>query len=204
MSIDVRSVLRHQAPCAGPLGVAIAIGLLVIGSIGFAPSAALADQPQCLQGSMPPTLVPDGPGACFGPASDHASIGARQLGFVFFFNVHGENDFLRLNPDGTLFLHNDDDDVPLVFCPADVVTNGLCVPGSSYIFIGAGQVSGDGVLSNFGPVLCPFVARVRGEVVRTATNETLQIDTVLHLVPDSNGSCRLQRLQVLKAGPSLP
>jgi len=153
---------------------------------------------------MPPTLVPDGPGACFGPASDHAAIGSPALGFVFFFNVHGENDFLRLNPDGTLFLHNNDDDVPLVFCPADVVFNGLCVPGSSYIFIGAGHVSGDGVLSNFGPVLCPFVARVRGEVIRTATNETLQIDTVLNRVPTSNGGCELQRLQLLRKGTSPP
>jgi len=189
---------------AGALGVATAIGLLAAGSIGFAPSVALAKQPQCLQGSMPPMLVPDGPGACFAPGSEGAAIGALEVGFLFFFNVHGENDFLRLNPDGTLFLHNNDDEVPLVFCPTDVVINGLCVPGSSYIFIGAGQVSGDGVLSNFGPVLCPFVARVRGEVIRTATNETLQIDAVFHTVPTSNGGCELQRLQLVKKGPSLP
>jgi len=206
MKSCIRFVLQHRGlPTATLLGRTLAVGLLAVGSVVLAPRAALADQPQCLPGPMPGTLAPDGPGACFAePTRRTVVIGAPDLGLLGLFDVHGENDFLRLNPDGTIFLHNSDDLVALAYCPREVIIAGLCFPGSPSVFFGGGRVSTDGLLTQLGGASCPFVARARGEVTRVATNETLVVDLVLHRVPNSVGGCDLQRFRLLEGGPSFP
>ncbi len=119
-------------------------------------------------------------------------------------DVNGENDFRRVNPDGTRFRHASDDEVgEAAYCTWQTFFDGTCGtlgnPGPN-VFVGSASFQANGVQSAQGQALCPFVITSSGEVTRLRDGKTIQVSPTLHLVPNPSGGCKLQRCEILKRG----
>ena len=110
--------------------------------------------------------------------------------------------FLRLNPGGKLFVHNSERDVFALFCSPETIADGYCDEGGgpydySQWYMGLVTWQVGGFLDS-----CPFVMTSRGEVMREADGDTLQVHMKYHLVPDESSptGCRIKTCEIFKPG----
>ena len=166
-------------------------------------SANAQMRPDCM---MDPTK----PGACFIESDEgfNAEIfcGVPSLqnddlndGYFIWFGINGQNDFTRVNPDGTNFIHNSDDEVLAAYCSWATAFSGLCTFDSLEVFWGTVSIQANGVASS-GIVECPFVLSSAGELTRPSDGKTVKFRPTLHLVPDPVEVCKVQRCSLRKPG----
>lgn len=149
----------------------------------------------------------DKPGACFLQSEEGFEfVFWCEDGLVIYPTVgNQDNDFYRLNPNGTEFLHISDRDVEVGYCTWETIFAGLCIPESpapELLFYGFSDFQANGVTTGLGQLGCPFVMTGQGEVTRPDDGKTLQIRPVLKYVPDPDSpwGCRLQTCRILKPG----
>jgi hypothetical protein len=113
-----------------------------------------------------------------------------------------DNDFLRINPDGTLFVHNSERDVFALFCSPETIADGYCDEGGgpydySQWYMGLVTWQAGGLLD-----YCPFVMTSRGEVTRAVDGDTLQVHMKYQTVPDDSSptGCRIKKCEIFKRG----
>ena len=159
---------------------------------------------------------PTKPGACFveldnglnglilcgdaGPLNDNLNEGLFAWA-----GINGENGFVRVNPDGTLYIHQSDAEVAVAYCTWQSVFAGTCGnfvegPGPD-AWLGTASAQANGVVGGGGGAQCPFHLVGDGEVTSPDGETTIAVRPTLHLVPDNeNGGCKLQRCEILKPG----
>jgi hypothetical protein len=159
------------------------------------------------------------PGACFIEPEDgepfdffmgcgYPDEGGVVEGFFYWPAVgEGENDFIRIGPDGIAVLHLSDTDVPAVFCPWDIYGAGLCTPDTpvpQLLYYGFTEFHVNGLILGENDLGCPFVLTAKGEVTRPDDGDTIEVRPVLKFVPDAEapGGCRLQTCRIFKPGPA--
>ena len=155
---------------------------------------------------------PDKPGACFVGTTPGGAINCgfpTAEGTISFFPIgdFNDNQFVRGNPkrDGRAFLHYSAKELAAGFCYWEDVLADNCADTSGPIpiplegaFLGTATLSSNGLINpETGGALCPFVSKARGMVSNINREEMLEIDAVLHLVPDGNGGCRLKECRIL-------
>jgi hypothetical protein len=180
--------------------------LLVVAALGAFPAAVMAQsRPDCLTSLLKP-------GACFDETPPgEVFIGCNLPGegdvvegILVWENVgSGENDFGRIGPDGSRFVHISDRDLETIYCPWDTVFSGLCTPDSAapeYLYYGTSDLQNNGFFAAPDVPGCPFVLISKGEVTRPVDGDKLEIQAMLKYVadPTSPTGCRLQKCEILK------
>ncbi len=182
--------------------------LSLLALLPLASTASAQMRPGCLDD-------PNKPGACFeeldgvfngsiqcgvpSPANDSLNDGV----FIWF-GILGENDFFRTNPDGTIFVHQSDDNVgEAAYCTWQSIFDGSCgVVGAPErnVFVGSASIQVNGVVSGQGPASCPFVLTSSGELTRLGPDAdpptTITVKPRLHLVPAPHGGCRVTKCEI--------
>jgi hypothetical protein len=154
------------------------------------------------------------PGACFEEAGvGEAFVGCNLPGesdvveglLIWESLGSGDNDFDRINPDGTRFVHRSSEALETIFCPWDTVFAGLCTADTTapeLLYYGTSTLQNNGVIVGPFEVGCPFVLTSRGEVTRPVDGDTIEIGAMVKYVPDpdSPNGCRLQTCRIFKPG----
>ena len=173
----------------------------------FGGNALAQSRPDCIANLMKP-------GACFEDALvGEVFIGCNLPGesdvvegiLVWEEVGSGVNDFDRINPDGTQYVHRSSKALETIFCPWDTVFAGLCTADTTapeLLYYGTSSFRNDGFFFEFGEPACPFVLTSRGEVTRPVDGDTIEIGAMLKFVadPDSPNGCRLQTCRIFKPG----
>jgi hypothetical protein len=175
--------------------------VLTIATLFLAGNMAVAEnRPNCL-----PT--PDGPGSCFEPTLPAGAVACEGDGAVQWFPVgeYKDNQFGRQNPsydENVAFIHTSAKEIAIGFCSwIDVLGNNCGTPGApgEGAYIGTASFKANGLIDIFqnGLALCPFKMSGKGFASNAERGDMVEIDAVLHLVPDGNGGCKLQECRVL-------
>lgn len=163
-------------------------------------SATAQMRPDCFED-------PYKPGACFVAEEPGGAINCEE-GAIFFAPVgdFNDNQFNRVNATGDgAFIHRSAKELLAAFCYWGDIFAGNCIDTSGPdpvplegAFIGTTTLSTDGFFdANTGGALCPFVSKARGLVTNINREEMLEVDMVLHLVPDQNGGCKLKECRII-------
>lgn len=174
---------RHSLVGALP-AFTLLIGLLL------ASSPAWSVRPQC-DGRTPPAS-----GVCF--------IEEPFLGVVFeaplteptemvLLLVEDPTDeFVRIFPDGRLFVHTPEREGDMIWCPFPFAEFDFANPQPECVF-GTARLQANGYIELNGDFGCPYTARLRGSGIRGSDNAAFEVSSDLLLNPSRRnlGDCEI-------------
>mgnify|MGYP000159176191 CR=1 FL=1 len=153
---------------------------------------------------------PTKPGACFFPANPGGGfIGCDDGLIVWPIPTEGKRSIGRVNPNGTIAVHQTAGAVPAGACQSSDYDSGICGdferPGPG-VFTGEVSLQINGFVTPDGGASCPFKLTSKGLLFRDVGNgpEEAEINAVYHLVKDKKSAtgCRIAQCQVFAPNDS--
>ena len=154
-------------------------------SLFLVPSTAWSERPQCI-GGLPPD--PPDQAVCFAEEPFRGVFYESPLAdpeeMVLLLINDRTDDFVRVFPDGSLFVHTPEREGDMIWCPfsfADFVTNG---PTDECVF-GTARLQANGYIEDDGALSCPHAAHLRGTGLRGGDNVAFEVSSEMLLVPSN-------------------
>jgi hypothetical protein len=94
------------------------------------------------------------------------------------------DDFVRVFPDGSLFVHTPEREGDMIWCPfpfADFIMTG---PTDDCVF-GTASLQADGYIGEDGALSCPYASHLRGTGLREADSVAFEVSSEMLLVPST-------------------
>lgn len=157
-------------------------------SLFLAPSVAWPDRPQCI-GGLPPA-APD-QAVCFAEEPFRGVFYESPLSapeeMVLVLINDQTDDFVRVFPDGSLFVHTPEHEGDMIWCPfpfATFVDNGG--PTEDCVF-GTAKLQANGYIEESGALSCPYAAHLSGSGLRGIDSVAFEVSSEMLLVPGNRG-----------------
>ena len=151
------------------------------------PSAAWSDRPQCM-GGLPPD--PPDQAVCFAEEPFRGVFYESPLSdpeeMVLVLINDQTDDFVRVFPDGSLFVHTPEREGDMIWCPfsfAEFVDSGPtedCVSGKA-------RLQANGYIDESGALSCPYASHLRGSGMRLGDGVAFEVSSEMLLVPSKRG-----------------
>lgn len=182
--------------------------LVAITTFFLASSSIAQMRPDCFEDPAKPgscfiDVLPGGAISCGFPNPENGAIQWFSAG-----EFNEKNQFGKINPsnpNGTGVVHNSARELVIGFCFWSDILAGNCSDTTVFppvplegAYIGTASYKANGLVNaETGAALCPFVAKGKGMASNPNRGTMVEIDAVLHLVPDPSGDCRVKQCQIL-------
>jgi len=148
------------------------------------PSAAWAQRPQCIGG-----LPPDAPAqaVCFAEEPFRGVFYESPLSapeeMVLILINDQTDDFVRVFPDGSLFVHTPEQEGDMIWCPFPFATFIEIGPTADCV-TGTAKLQANGYIEESGALSCPYASHLKGTGVRGTDGVAFEVSSDMLLVPN--------------------